>query len=173
MSEPAPVAVRPLALIGPMGAGKSTVGRRVARRTGRPFVDTDARVAAEHGPIPELFAEHGEEAFRRWEAEAAAAALSEPAAVVSLGGGAVLDAGTRRRLADADVVLLMSTAEAVLSRISTAGRPLLAADPSAWQRILDERLPLYRGLAAVTIDTSSRPMDAVVDEVLAWLEGDR
>ena len=162
--------VRTVALIGPMGAGKSSIGRRLAKALSRPFIDTDTVIAQQHGPIPEIFAQHGEEVFRRWEAEAVAQALDTPGAVVALGGGSVLDAGTRERLASADVVLLMSTAEAVLARIKTGGRPLLAEDPGAWQRILDERRPLYESLATITVDTAGRPKDEVAAQLKEWVE---
>ena len=97
--------VPPVALIGPMAAGKSSLGRKLAARIGRTFADTDKLVALEHGPIPQVFAEHGEAAFRRWEAEAVRHALV-PGAVVALGGGAVLDERSRALLAHATVVLV-------------------------------------------------------------------
>lgn len=80
-----------------MGAGKTSIGRRVARAIGLPFTDTDAAVVREHGPIPVLFAERGEAEFRRLERDAVAAALAS-GGVVSLGGGAVLDPQTREDL---------------------------------------------------------------------------
>ncbi len=78
-----------LALIGFMGAGKTTVGRQVAERIGRPFVDTDEEIEKRHGPIPELF-ERGEPEFRRLEEQIVAEALAGPKAVIALGGGAIL-----------------------------------------------------------------------------------
>src|SRR5690606_15424444 len=82
-----------LVLVGPMAAGKTSVGRRVARRLGVAFVDTDKRIVATHGPIPAIFAEHGEAHFRDLERAAVAEALSE-GGVISLGGGAVTQADT-------------------------------------------------------------------------------
>ena len=77
-------------LIGPMGAGKTSVGKRVARRLGRPFIDSDKAIVAEHGPIPAIFAERGESGFRLLERAAVQRALAT-AGVVALGGGAVLE----------------------------------------------------------------------------------
>ena len=153
-----------IALIGPMGAGKTSIGRRVARRLGVRFTDTDAVVVREHGPIADLFASAGEPGFRALERDAVAAAL-EAGGVVSLGGGAVLDPATRADLGRCTVVLLTVSERAVSDRLRGARRPLLADDPGAWQRILTERLPLYEALADVRSDTSHRPMTGVATEL--------
>lgn len=158
----------PVALIGPMGAGKSSLGRKLATRIGRTFVDTDRLVALEHGPIAEIFAEHGEPAFRNWEAEAVRQALT-PGAVVALGGGAVLDGGTRSLLAHATVVLVTVDERAAERRVGGGGRPLLDGGMQAWRRITEERAPLYRELADVELDTSRTPMAQLVDRLEAWL----
>ena len=155
-----------VALIGPMGAGKSSIGRRLAKALGVPFTDTDARIAVAHGPIPELFAERGEAGFRAVERQAVAAALAE-AGVVALGGGAVLDPATRADLAHCTVVLLTVDEDVVAERLAAGRRPLLTDGVASWRRILDERLPLYRELADVVVDTSRRPMAHVVDELAA------
>ena len=89
----------PIVLVGPMGAGKSRVGQRLAASVGAPFVDTDLRIAERYGPIDEIFDREGEEYFRIVEREVVAEALREEA-VISLGGGAVLHADTRDDLAD-------------------------------------------------------------------------
>ena len=94
-----------LVLVGPMAAGKTSIGRRVARALELPFVDTDKRVVAEHGSIPSIFETHGEQHFRALERQAVAAALAE-GGVISLGGGAVTDAGTRGLLREHPVVFL-------------------------------------------------------------------
>ena len=153
-----------VALIGPMGAGKSTVGRRLAKRLGVPFTDTDASIARAHGPIADLFRTLGEPGFRAVERAAVTDALTA-GGVVSLGGGAVLDAGTRRDLAGCTVVLLTVDEAVVAERISGGNRPLLTDGVATWRRILAERLPLYEELADVVVDTSRRPMDHVVDEL--------
>ncbi len=160
----------PLVLIGPMGAGKTKIGRRVARSLGVPFIDTDKTIVAEHGPITEIFASQGEPAFRRLERDAVAAALKEQA-VVSLGGGAVLDADSQRDLAGLTVVLLTVTAEAVAARIRTNKRPLLRQGTDDWQRIYEERRPLYERLATISFDTSREPIEGIADRIAAWAEG--
>lgn len=156
-------------LIGPMGAGKTSVGRRVARTLGLRFTDTDKLIARRYGPIPDLFARHGEPGFRRLERAAVAEALAG-GGVVALGGGAVLDAGTRADLEQHRVVLLTVAPQIVASRIRGGDRPLLAGeDPSVqWQRIYAERRELYTQLADVTFDTSSGPLAAVVSRIVAW-----
>ncbi|MGM1030567.1 MAG: shikimate kinase [Actinomycetota bacterium] len=158
----------PVALIGPMAAGKSSLGRKLAARIGRTFADTDKLVALEHGPIPQLFAEHGEAAFRRWEADAVRQSLV-PGAVVALGGGAVLDAGTRALLSHATVVLVTVDEASVERRLAGGGRPLVADGIGAWRRIAAEREPLYRQLADTVVDTSRTPMAQLVDRLEAWL----
>lgn len=159
-----------IALIGPMAAGKSSVGRRLAKRLGTTFVDTDKAIAREHGPIPTIFAEQGEPRFRELEAAAVRDAVAG-GGVVSLGGGAVLHEGTRTLLADCTVVLLTIDDGTAERRISRPGRPLLAdGGIEAWRRILAEREPTYRALADRTVDTSHRPMSAIVDEIATWLE---
>lgn len=161
---------RPVVLIGPMGAGKTSVGRRVAKRLGRAFVDTDKEIVKEHGPIPALFESLGEPGFRELERDAVISALAGTV-VVSLGGGAVLDEGTRVRLRDERVVLLTVTPEAVESRIRGSDRPLLHhGGIAAWKRIAAERAPIYASLADLTLDTSNRPLSHVVDDIVAWVE---
>jgi shikimate kinase len=160
----------PLVFIGPMASGKSKIGRRVARTLRVPFIDTDKDVVAGHGPITEIFAEHGEEHFRLLERAAVAAALQRGRVIVSLGGGAVLDPATRADLRGTTVISLSTTAEAVRNRTRNAKRPLLAAGPDAWQRIYDERRPLYDALASITFDTSTRPVDAIAADIVKWVQ---
>ena len=158
----------PIALIGPMAAGKSSLGRKLATRLQRTFVDTDREIVRAHGPIARIFAERGEARFRALEADAVRAAL-QPGHVVSLGGGAVLDAGTRELLGGADVVLVTVSEAAVERRLGGASRPLVADGIASWRRIAAEREPIYRSLADVVVDTSTRPMRAIVDELEAWV----
>jgi shikimate kinase/3-dehydroquinate synthase len=137
---------RHIALIGFMGAGKSTVGEEVARRTGRPFVDTDAEIEARHGPIPELF-DRGEAEFRRLEQEVVDEALAagEPS-VIALGGGAFEAARSERALA----VLLDIDVETAWQRSRASGRPL-AQDETAFRALFAGRD--YRAVAdAVATD---------------------
>lgn len=160
----------PLVLIGPMGAGKTKIGRRVARSLSVPFIDTDKRIVADHGPITEIFASHGEPEFRRLERIAVADALKEPA-VVSLGGGAVIDPDTQRDLDGLTVVLLTVTAEAVAARIRTDKRPLLKDGTGDWQRIYEDRRPTYERLATITFDTSREPIENIADRIADWAKG--
>jgi shikimate kinase len=154
-------------LIGPMGAGKTRIGKRVARILGTGFVDTDKVIAAEHGPIPEIFATQGEGHFRALERAAVVDALAGDD-VVALGGGAILDDETRADLTEHRVVLVTVTAEAVAPRIADARRPLLRDGLTDWERIYADRRHLYEQLACFTVDTSHRPIDAVAREVVAW-----
>ncbi|GEK80536.1 shikimate kinase [Agrococcus baldri] len=163
-------ATPPIALIGPMAAGKTSIGRKLASRIGRTFADTDRLVTLDHGPIPAIFAEHGEPAFRAWEAEAVQRALT-PGSVVALGGGAVLDEGTRALLREQATVVLVTVDElAAERRIVGDARPLVADGIAAWRRIAGERDPIYRELADTVVDTSRTPMARLVDQLEAWLE---
>lgn len=166
-AAPRPVAL-PIVLVGPMGAGKSRVGARLAASVGAPFVDTDQRIAERYGPIEEIFARAGEEYFRVIEREVVAEALREEA-VVSLGGGAILDADTRADLANLPVVWLKVSADAVAPRLSGGNRPLLAEGGlDRWIRIRDERRPLYEQVAGLAIDTSRRSVARIVDQITEW-----
>jgi shikimate kinase len=153
-----------------MGAGKTKVGRRVARSLDVPFIDTDKRIVADHGAITDIFADRGEPAFRELERDAVTAALAEPA-VVSLGGGAVLHPDTQRDLAGHTVVLLTVTANAVAARIRTDKRPLLKNGTGDWQRIYDERRPIYERLATISVDTSSEPIERIAERIADWARG--
>ena len=165
----APQGMSALVLIGPMGAGKTSIGRRVAKTLGVPFTDTDATVAREHGPIDRIFAEQGEARFRELERAAVAAAL-ESDGVVALGGGAVMDAGTRALLIEQQIVLLTVEPRIVASRIQGTSRPLLQGDDpvARWREIYAARRPVYEELADATFDTSHGPLSAVADAIAAW-----
>lgn len=159
----------PVVFIGPMAAGKTKVGKRVARLLGVGFTDTDKVIAAEHGPIPQIFAECGEPAFRALERAAVVAALASDD-VVSFGGGAVLDPATRDDLGDHTVVYLSVSPEAVAARLVDSSRPLVRDGGVAeWQRILDQRRSIYESLADLIVDTSAGRFDDVAEEVVAWL----
>lgn len=153
-----------IALIGPMGAGKSSIGRRLAKHLDRRFADTDSVIAVEHGPVPQLFALHGEPGFRAIERRVVQRELAA-GGVVALGGGAVLDPATREDLAACTVVLLTVDEQAVEARIATGGRPLLTEGLASWRRIAAERAPVYAALADVTVDTSRRPMTRIAAEL--------
>ncbi len=141
-----------------MGAGKSTVGREVARLTERRFVDTDAEIERLHGPIPALF-ERGEPEFRQLEETAVAEALREPEpGVIALGGGAVLSESTRELLRRrALTVWLRVDPKAAWERVRGAGRPL-AQEESAFRKLYDERVPVY----ADATDASATDVEEVL-----------
>jgi shikimate kinase len=157
-----------IVLIGPPAAGKTRLGKRLARRLGLPFVDTDAVVVAGHGAIADIFAEHGEPYFRALERAAVAEAVARPG-IVSLGGGAVLDPDTQADLAATRVVLLTVRPEAIASRITNRKRPLVT-DLESWTRLVEARTPLYQSLADYTADTSTRPIETIVEEIARWVE---
>jgi shikimate kinase len=165
VSRPVPL---PIVLVGPMGAGKSRVGGRLAASVGAPFVDTDQRIIERYGPIDQIFAREGEEYFRVIEREVVAEALREDA-VVSLGGGAVLDADTRDDLAGLAVVWLQVSPETVGPRLAGGTRPLLdEGGLDRWIEIMQARRPLYEAVAGLAIDTSRRSVARIVDEITEW-----
>jgi shikimate kinase len=154
----------PLVLVGPMATGKTAVGRTLAARRGVPFVDTDRRIIERHGPIPGIFAAQGEAGFRRLEAAVVSEVLEAGGdAVVALGGGAVLDAGTR----DTDLAT-------VLPRIlPDTGRPMLANNPAdRWVELYEQRRPLYHEVADLVIDTRGRSVRTVLEQVLRRLDAE-
>ena len=155
-------------LVGPPGAGKSTVGPLLAARLGVGFRDTDADIVAAVGkPIAEVFIDDGEEHFRALERDAVATALSEHDGVLSLGGGAVLSEQTRALLTTHTVALLEVDLAHATRRVGlNRDRPVLALNPRAQLKaLLEQRLPLYREVATVTVDTSARTAEQVVDEL--------
>ncbi len=154
-------------LIGPPAAGKSRIGKRVARLLGLPFIDTDRLVVEAHGPIPELFASHGEPHFRSLERAEVVKALGVDA-VVSFGGGAVLDLDTQHDLAAVPVVLLTVQPHAVVSRLGNAKRPLVP-DLDAWMALYERRRDLYERLADHTVDTTDRPTELLAAEIADWV----
>lgn len=158
-----------LVLVGPMAAGKSTLGRHVAQLIDSPFIDTDHVIATEHGPIDMLFDTFGEAHFRALERDAVALALRE-SAVVSLGGGAILYADTRADLAQVPVVLLTVSADVAAHRLQGTSRPLARGGIDGWSAILAERRPLYDEVADLTIDTSTRPTTAIAHQIAEWLK---
>lgn len=160
--NPAPHVV----LIGPPGAGKTRLGKRVARILKVPFIDTDRRIVAKYGPIADIFAQRGEEVFRRLEREEVAQALTE-AAVVSLGGGAMLHADSQEELSRHRVALITVTPEAVAVRIAGSARPLVSGIDQ-WSALVESRRAIYERLATSTWDTSSRPIDQIAEEIAEW-----
>ncbi|GGN83071.1 shikimate kinase [Actinoplanes lobatus] len=164
----APVAV----FVGVMGAGKSTIGEAVAAELGVAFADTDAIIEDRAGkPIPDIFVEDGEPAFRDLERRIVAEALATFDGVLALGGGAILDEDTRKLLAGHTVVYLSVELADAIKRVGLgAGRPLLAINPRATLRhLLDQRRPLYLEVATHAVATDGREEAETIAEVLTLL----
>lgn len=160
-----------IVLTGFMGTGKSTVGRQLARRLGREFVDTDELIEARHGPIPAIFAEAGEARFRAIEREVAAELATRRDLVVSTGGRMMLDPANVATLgASGMVVCLRASVDELVERLRDGDRPLLAGhDPRARiEALLTERRDGYARFASV--DTDGRTPDEVANAVEAAVE---
>jgi shikimate kinase/3-dehydroquinate synthase len=158
-----------LVLVGMPGSGKSTVGREVAARLDRPFIDTDAVFERLHGaPVPDYLRAHGEPAFREAEAAAVAEACAQPGAVIGAGGGAILDPLNRWALWHHGVVVWLDVApETLVRRLQrdAVARPTLQPyDAARLSSVLAERVPFYRA-ADRRLDATPRPM-RVVDELV-------
>lgn len=167
--KPSPVAI----LIGPPGAGKTTVGALLAERLGVSFTDTDAEIEAVAGkPVSDIFVEDGEPAFRELERAAVASVLARSDGVVAVGGGAVLDPHTQQRLAGQPVVYLQTGFAAAAKRVGLSqARPLLiGTNPRATLKaLLDQRLPIYAGLARVTVATDDTEPEQLAAEIATRL----
>jgi shikimate kinase len=165
----APVAV----FVGAPGAGKSTVGQAVAALLGVPFADADEIIEERAGkPIPEIFFDDGEEAFRVLERSTIAESLASFGGVLALGGGAILHEGTRDLLAGHTVVYLSVELTDAVKRVGLgAGRPLLAINPRATLKyLMDQRRPLYASVATHTVATDGRAPEDIAAEVAGLLK---
>ena len=160
---------RPLAVIvGAPGAGKTTVGRRVAGLLNVDFRDTDLDISAAAGkPVSEIFTDDGEDVFRQLERQAVQAGLATHSGILALGGGAIMDEQTRDLLADHRVIWLRVGASDAAKRVGLSGaRPLLFGNVRGrLVSLLEERTPLYEQVASATVDTDGRSIDVIVDEV--------
>lgn len=162
-------------LIGPPGSGKSSVGRALARITGLSHSDTDALIEAKaNKKISEIFVEDGEPVFRTIEADVVAQALAEEAGVLSLGGGSVMHPATQEHLREcgALIVFLEVGIGQAAPRIGfNQDRPMLLINPrQTWLKLMEERLPIYQGLASVTFSTDSKKAQEVAEEIAEILE---
>jgi len=171
----AALGTRLVVLVGMMGAGKSTIGRRLAARLHLPFLDADAEIEAAAGmTIPEIFEIHGEPHFRDGEARVIARLLESGPAVLATGGGSFMREETRRRVNDKAIsIWLKADADIIMRRVKRrADRPLLqTADPVATVgRLIDEREPVYRH-ADLTIASRDVPHEKIVEECIEALHG--
>ena len=166
------LADRHLVLVGLMGSGKTTVGRIVAARLGRPFLDSDLMIEERTGrTVREIFETDGEPAFRALETEVLTDALANPQrAVIAAAGGVVLSARNRAALASsgARVVWLRADPKLLVERVKSAGhRPLLDVDPrGTLQQMYDDRADLYREVADAIVTVDNRSVNEVVEAVL-------
>ena len=164
---------RSLVLVGMMGAGKSSVGRRLGVRLGLPFVDADTEIEkAAVMTIPEIFSIHGEAYFRAGEARVIARLLDHGPQVLATGGGAFMNAETRALIRVKGIsIWLMADFDVLVRRVKRrSDRPLLQGDDPAetLRRLMAERYPIYRE-ADVIIESRDVPHDAIVDEIFAAL----
>jgi shikimate kinase len=160
-------------LVGPMGAGKSTVSELLAEAWGDEVRDTDHDIeTAEGRPVSEIFVDDGEQHFRVLERAAVARALADHPGVLALGGGAVLAEETRDRLRGHRVVFLKVGLADAVKRVGLGqGRPLLLGNVrSRVKAILDERLPVYTAVAEHVVETDGRSPDEVAHDVRRWVE---
>jgi len=161
-------------LVGPMGAGKSTVARILAEQWGIGFRDTDDDVEAVDGrAISDIFVESGEEYFRALERDAVSRALAEHDGVLAVGGGAVMDATTRTALAGHRVVYLRVGLADAASRVGLGtSRPLLLGNVRGTMKVLlDERHPVYEAVSAAVVETDGRTPEEVARLVEEALDG--
>jgi shikimate kinase len=169
----AALGARSIVLVGMMGAGKSSIGRRLALRLGIPFVDADVEIEKAAGmAIPDIFAIHGEPDFRAGEARVIARLLESPPQVLATGGGAFMNPDTRALIAAKGVsIWLKADFDVLMRRIRRRhDRPLLKTeDPGAtMKKLMEERYPVY-GLADLTLQSREVPHDKIVDEIVGAL----
>lgn len=171
----AALAGRAIVLVGMMGAGKTSLGKKLAARLDLPFRDADAEIEqAAQLTIPEIFAQHGEPAFRDGERRVIARLLGEGSIVLATGGGAYMNAETRRQVAAKGVsVWLKADFDTLIRRVrKRSNRPMLhTADPEeTLRRLIDQRYPVYAE-ADVTVQSREAPHDVMVEEALAAIAG--
>jgi shikimate kinase len=157
---------QPIILIGPMGVGKTTIGKKLAKALDRSFIDTDKVIVAEHGDISKIFSERGEQEFRHLEHQAIASNLL-PQVVLATGGGAVTNPDNLELLRQGFVIYLSTNGKHMASRLRFSKRPLIKNGIDDWRRIYDERRSLYEGAADFTVDTSSQALATTIQLIKA------
>jgi len=166
-----PVAV----LVGAPGAGKSTVGKRLATALGVPFADSDLEIEHEAGmSVSDIFVTQGEPAFREMEEAVIAKALAEHEGVLALGGGAIMNAQTRDRLKGLPVIWLDVDLGQAAKRVGmNQARPLLLGDIRAnMNRLMKERTPIYQEVSTIVVNTSGLKVREVVDEIIKQINAE-
>lgn len=164
----------PVAIVGYMGSGKSSVGRLLARRLGWEFVDLDREIERkERRTIPEIFEEFGEGRFRELEHEALLASLDDAGGgrIVACGGGTVVHPGSREALREVATVFLEEDVGVLYERTRGSRRPLRAGNPEEFGHRYSDRVEHYREVADLTVSMKNRPKDQVAEEIIRWLNG--
>jgi len=163
-----------IVLIGPPGSGKSSVGKALSRKLSRPWIDTDTEVESRAGKkISEIFLEDGEATFRSLERDVVDQVMGSEAAIVSLGGGSVLNESSQKRITTAkEVVFLDVSISNAAPRVGfNKDRPLLAINPrQQWLQLMEKRRPIYESLATITVSTDNKKPDQVADEIIEAIE---
>jgi shikimate kinase len=157
--------MKAVVLIGPMGVGKTTIGKKVAKQLGREFIDTDKEIVRDHGSISKIFEVSGEQQFRALESQYLVRALAT-GAVVATGGGVVTQEVNRALLRDQFVIYLSTNGRHMASRLLTGKRPLLKNGIADWKRIYEERRPMYEQSASLEVSTSSKTLGQIVTEIV-------
>ncbi len=158
-----------IVLVGPMGVGKTTIGKKLAKKLDRSFVDSDVLFTKSHGEISKFFETHGEQSFREIESDIVISQLGEPV-VLATGGGAVLNERTRQAFAIAKVIYLSTDGKHIGSRLRNGNRPLLKNGVSDWRAIYEARRSLYEQVADITIDTSSASLQTTIEAITEELK---
>lgn len=163
-----------IVLIGPPGAGKTTVGKALSKRLNLKFVDTDYLIEQKDGrKIAEIFLESGEEAFRALEKQVVLDSLDETDAVISLGGGAVLDLDVQAklRLQEKVIFLDVSISNAAPRVGFNRDRPLLLGNPrQQWLGLMEKRRPIYESLATFTVNTDNRKAQEIAESLVETIK---
>jgi shikimate kinase len=146
-----------IVLIGPMGVGKTTIGKKLAKILEVPFLDTDQLITKIHGPIDLYFEQNGEPAFREVE-EVALSEAVKSRGVIATGGGAVLSESSRNLLTGCTVIYLATDGKHMASRLRKSTRPLLKNGLEDWNRIYDARRSIYKQVADYEVDTSGHSL---------------
>lgn len=155
---------QPVVLVGPMGVGKTTVGKKLARELETEFLDTDKLIVARHGSIDSLFDELGEAGFREIESEVLVESLAG-SGVIATGGGVVTVEANRALLSSHSVIYLSTNGKHIPARVSRRSRPLLVSGELTWESIYEQRKPLYSEVAKAEVDTSGKSLAEIVAEV--------